>query len=517
MKLSVLKRLRVVFSIIYFLFLFILFIDFTGLIPKSLYNTCLFLQFIPSFLTFKNFFALAGTGFILVIILNILVGRVYCSFICPLGILQDICSYLAKKARKLKRYKYVYQKPLLWLRYTFLGIFIIGFVTNLTIIISFLDPYSIFGRIISGIARPIVAKGNNIMVSMLQKMDVYSLYHVDLKSQHWAVIAVSIFFIILLLILSVFKGRLYCNSVCPVGTILGLLSRISFLKISIKKETCTSCRLCEKACKAGCIDIPNQEVDSSRCVACYNCLTVCPVDSVQYTFVKKKNGIIKQENIGVNRRQFLAVLAFIFTTIKAKSQDIVSNSALFPTKRKVAVSPPGSISLEHFNSSCTACHLCISACPTHVLQPSYTDYGLIGFMQPVMDNHAGFCNFDCVKCGEVCPTNAIQLLKLEDKRLTQIGKAQFVKKNCIVETEGTDCGACSEHCPTKAVHMVSYKNNLVIPEVNENICIGCGACEYACPTAPYKAIYVEGNAVHVTAQKPEEEKQTRKIEDDFPF
>lgn len=517
MKLSALKRIRVIFSIVYFLFLCILFIDFTNLIPKAFYNFSLFLQFIPSLLTFKNFLAISGIGFIIIIVLNIIVGRVYCSFICPLGILQDICSYFAKKVRRLKRYKYVYQKPLLWLQYTFFGIFIIGLLSNLTIIISLLDPYSIFGRIISGIARPLVVKGNNIIVSVLQKFDIYTLYHVDLKPEHWTVLGISIFFLALILILSINKGRIYCNTVCPVGTILGLLSRISFLKISIDKETCTSCRLCEKTCKAGCIDISNQQVDFNRCVTCYNCLTVCPVDSIKYAPAKHKNEIIKQENIGANRRQFIAVLAFIFTTIKAKSQEIVSNSALFPAKRKIAVSPPGSISLEHFNSSCTACHLCITACPTHVLQPAYTDYGLIGFMQPVMDNHAGFCNYDCVKCGEVCPTNAIQLLELEDKRLAQIGKAKFVKKNCIVETEGTDCGACSEHCPTKAVHMVLYKNNLVIPEVNEDICIGCGACEYACPTAPYKAIYVEGNSVHLTAQKPEEEKQKKKIEDDFPF
>lgn len=521
MNLSFLKRFRVLFSGIVLILFLILFIDFTNLIPEGVYDTALFLQFIPSLLLFKKLFTVAGLGFILIIILNLVFGRVYCSFLCPLGVLQDVISFSAKKIRRLKRYKYVYQKPLSWLRYGFLGLFILGLLSGLTIIVSLLDPYSIFGRISSGILRPVIVKGNNLIASILQKLEIYSLFHVDLKPEHWSILAVSLFFLILIIVLSVKKGRLYCNTVCPVGTFLGLLSKFSVLKISIDKDTCTSCRLCERACKSGCIHIPNQTVDFSRCVNCYNCLTVCPVNSVKYSFKPIKNRRETEKNriasSNTNRRHFLAVVALILTARKAKSQKVVSNNATVPVKKTVPVSPPGSISVEKFNLACTACHLCISACPTHVLQPSYTEYGLIGFMQPVLDNYAGFCNFDCVKCGEVCPTGAIELLDLEKKKLTQIGISKFVKENCIVVTEGTDCGACAEHCPTKAVHMVPYKDNLVIPEVNEDICIGCGACEYPCPTTPYKAIYVEGNAVHQLAQKPAETEQKKEIEDDFPF
>lgn len=521
MKLAALKKLRVVFSILYFLLLFVLFVDFTTLIPERIYDSLLFLQFIPSLLTFITLFTIAGIGFIVIIALNILFGRVYCSFICPLGILQDIFSYISKKVRRLKRYQYSYIKPYRWIRYSFLGLAMIGLFSGLTIIISLLDPYSIFGRITSGLIRPVVVKGNNLLASVFQKFDIYTFYVVDLKPQHWQVIIVSVFFLLLILSFSIFKGRLYCNTVCPVGTFLGLFSRFSVFKISINKDTCTSCKLCEKVCKAGCINIPEQTVEFDRCINCYNCLTVCPVNSVQYSRKKrisKPNQSIPSDETPNNRRQFFALLTLIFAAGKSRSQDIeVYDTATFPAKRKVAVSPPGSVSIDQFNNSCTACHLCVSACPTHVLQPAYTDYGLIGFMQPVLDNHVGFCNFDCIKCAEVCPTGAIQVLDLAKKRQTQIGIAQFVKQNCIVETEGTDCGACAEHCPTKAVRMVPYHSNLVIPEVTDDICIGCGACEYACPTTPYKAIYVEGNAIHQWAQKPEEEKQEQELDDDFPF
>lgn len=520
MNVSFLKKLRVFFSIFYLLAFLILFIDFTGLIPSSIYDSFLFLQLVPSFLKLKNLLLIGGLGFFVMVALNVLFGRVYCSFICPLGILQDVFSFISKKIQGLKRYKYKYQKPFLWIRYSLLFVFIAGIASGGTIVLSILDPYSIFGRITSGLLRPLIVSINNLIASLMQKVNVYSLYHVDLKPENWAVLSLTVVLLLVVLLFSLRKGRLYCNLICPVGTFLSLLSRFSVFKITIDKNTCTSCRLCERVCKAGCIDLSAQQIDFDRCVACYNCLTICPVGSIQYKHVKVKQSI--QDNSGTssyneNRRRILSLFLLLFTIGKSKGQQKISGTATIPTKRKIAISPPGSGSIDSFNSACTACHLCVSACPTHVLQPSYTDYGLIGFMQPVMDNTAGFCNFECIKCSEVCPTGAIRLLKLEDKQLVQIGRAQFVKDNCVVVTEGTDCGACAEHCPTKAVRMVPYKNNLMIPEVTEDICIGCGACEYACPTIPYKAIYVEGNQIHVVAKKPDTTQQKVQAEEDFPF
>ncbi len=142
-----------------------------------------------------------------------------------------------------------------------------------------------------------------------------------------------------------------------------------------------------------------------------------------------------------------------------------------------------------------------------------------------MDYSTSFCNYECTACAEVCPTGAILPIQVENKKLIQLGKAKFIKENCVVFTENTDCGACSEHCPTKAVRMIPYipennpKKNLHLPEVRDEYCTGCGACEHACPTKPYKSIYVEGNPVHLTAKKPPEEKIEQKIDyrEDFPF
>ena len=179
--------------------------------------------------------------------------------------------------------------------------------------------------------------------------------------------------------------------------------------------------------------------------------------------------------------------------------------------------PPGSHNRHHFTGACTACHLCVSACPTGVLKPSLFEYGVFGMMQPFMDYDASFCNHECVRCTEICPNGAILPLTVEEKLTTQIGIVRFEKQNCIVVTEGTSCGSCSEHCPTKAVRMVPYMDELTIPEITPDICVGCGACEYACPVTPYKAIVVDGLLEHQLAQRPEEEELDEKPLEDFPF
>jgi formate hydrogenlyase subunit 6/NADH:ubiquinone oxidoreductase subunit I len=202
---------------------------------------------------------------------------------------------------------------------------------------------------------------------------------------------------------------------------------------------------------------------------------------------------------------------------------IQSKPTTIPVRVTSPVSPPGSGSIAHFTGACTACHLCVSACPSRVLVPSFLEFDFLGMMQPRMNFHSGHCNYDCTICMNVCPTGAILPLTAEKKKLTQIGVAKFIKENCVVYTDNTDCGACSEHCPTKAVDMVPYPNpvnkRLKIPEVKPEYCIGCGGCEHACPTKPYKAIYVDGNPMHKLAQKPVVMKIEENLDNnaDFPF
>ena len=164
---------------------------------------------------------------------------------------------------------------------------------------------------------------------------------------------------------------------------------------------------------------------------------------------------------------------------------------------KTPLTPPGSLSASNMAKRCTGCQLCVSECPNGVLRPS-TD--LLKLMQPTMSYELGYCRPECHRCSEVCPTGAIKPISLEEKTSTQIGHAVWVKKNCVVVTDGVECGNCERHCPTEAIQMVPMDENdelsPLIPAVNEAKCIGCGACENLCPARPFSAIYVEGHEQH---------------------
>jgi ferredoxin len=316
-------------------------------------------------------------------------------------------------------------------------------------------------------------------------------------------------------------------------------------------HTCTRCGKCSFACKSSCINVKTLKVDFSRCVACYDCISVCPENSIRYstykTAVKEEITTVtsKREFIGKAMLYGLTLAGISGKTFSAErpveqgkgneyknghENEKVNKSGSGPKPipgerpagkivniKNYPVSPPGSISLEHFNDRCTACHLCVTVCPTNVLQPSFLEYGFTGMMQPFMDYSVEYCNNECTKCGEACPTGAILPLTVEDKKLEQIGQVIFIKEKCIVYTDNTSCGSCSEHCPTQAVKMVPYQNGLTIPETDKDICIGCGACEFACPVKPHPSIFVDGQAVHRVAKAPKQEELKVEEGDAFPF
>ena len=519
---------RIVISLFVLLLTFVLFIDLYEWVSAETYDTVLFLQFVPSLLSFIRLFSLiTAGGFLIVLLLTLFTGRLYCSVICPLGILQDIVNRIAKWRSKKKRF-FKFKKAQTALRYIFLSIMVLSVIFGAGWIVTWLDPYSIAGRFFTYILKPPVTLINNLTVSVLTKMDIYSLHRQNLPIPSVLPVLLTLIVTGAIGYFAWKRGRIFCNTICPVGTLLGLVSKYSFLKVRFNKDLCTRCGRCSGVCKSECIDIKNYAVDHSRCVACFNCLDTCPETALSLTRAKAtanqpEINSPSKEQIPNDRRKLLVTALALFTgnriyalkknKMPSSQQDLIRNVKDHP------VAPPGCVSINRFNNICTGCSLCVAACPTNVLQPALTEYGLSGFMQPHMDYITSFCNFDCTKCGEVCPTSAILPLTVEEKHVNQMGKVVFVKENCVVYTDETDCGACSEHCPTKAVKMVPYKNGLKIPEVNPDICIGCGACEHPCPVdAPFKAIYVNGNAVQQIAEKPkEEEQQVIDDKDDFPF
>jgi ferredoxin len=524
-----LKWLRVFIAAVVFAALTAAFVDFRGLVPWQIGHALAEIQFVPSLVALITGASLS-LACIIIAVITLAAGRIYCSAICPLGIFQDVVIHLTKRPKSRPA---PYTHPHTWLRQTFLWATVAAGVAGFGgFALSLLDPYSNFGRMASDIFRPLVTMVNNTIVSSVDKLGWHGLFRVE---PHWASFGAlhqPLILLGLLVVLVVLGGRLYCNTLCPVGTLLGWLSQRAAFRLQIDQGACRKCAACLRACKAQCIDLRAGAIDFSRCVACYNCMDVCDEHGINYRFAWAREKTIpapasQTASDGVadpQRRAFLSKSILGIAGVTGFSRVLLaaerSPTGSFETPRNFSpvICPPGAVSVERFLDRCTACHLCISECPTGVLQPSFGEYGFIGIMKPRMDYRIAFCNYDCRHCGEVCPDGAIDLLDLAAKHLVKIGEAQFNRDKCVVVTNGTDCAACSEHCPTKAVSTIPYGENLRLPSVNNKLCIGCGACEYACPVKPDKAIKVIGLRQHGWAKKNIEPKATLpKSNGDFPF
>lgn len=517
MDLRRLKKIRQWVSGILLVLLILVFVDVYNLMPSRLIRALVYLQVIPSLMK-----TLAGggggfiEGFVCVLIFTLLFGRVYCSFLCPLGTAMDVLSRAGGNKKR-----FLFTRPFNGLRYGVLAVTVLVFVSGSLALVDVLDPYSVFGRTLATLGRPAVVLVNNGLSFLFETMGFYSLAPVPLLLFQVSVAVVVAVHFSVVTWFSIKRGRLYCNTFCPVGACLGLASRFQVFRLVISGKTCTGCGLCERNCKAECIDVKARKIDTSRCVGCFTCLSLCPAGSVTFSG-KRRSGEPEKLETDHARRNLIRMMVFLMAGFPKILEAQVKRPLVFvknriPVKRKHPVTPPGSLSIGHFTGACTACYLCVTRCPGKVLEPGFDVYGKAGVLMPWLSNRKGYCNFECTVCGEVCPTGAIFPLSREAKKQVQVGQVRFIRENCIVITQKTECGACSEHCPTKAVNMV-VENGLRVPVVNPDICVGCGACEYACPSLPHKSIYVEGNAVHRKAMKP----VTKTIEkprpnEDFPF
>ncbi|MBX3738875.1 MAG: 4Fe-4S binding protein [Candidatus Didemnitutus sp.] len=498
-----LKPLRVLLAVVFFGVLSAAFLDFRGLMPTRLAHAFAAMQLGPATLAAVAGSALAAGSVALLLIVTLLFGRVYCSVICPLGILQDAIARLRPRRRTATRFAPENKT----IRYGFLTSALLAVALGATgVAFTLLDPYSHFGRITATLGRTALVIGNNTLVPAAQTLGWQALYRVPPPAPPLGLVLFATIAAVTVAALALWRGRIYCNTVCPVGTILGLLSRVSAFRLTIDPAACTKCADCLRACKAQCIDLRAGRVDASRCVACANCLSACRHGGIAYRFAWRRT----QRAPDPQRRALVAGALAV--------PPLAALQAVAAAPRRAPVAPPGAHSATRLLDRCTGCQLCVTACPTQVLQPAVFDYGWLGFAKPHLDFERAFCNFDCHRCGDVCPTGAILPLALADKRLTSVGTAQFERSRCIVETDGTDCAACSEHCPTKAVNTVPFRDNLRLPAVNESLCIGCGACEFACPVRPQRAITVTARATHTrAAQAVEARPQLPKPTGDFPF
>ena len=483
-----LRKIRTILAAVVFVLITLLFLDFTGSLHCWL-GWLAKIQFLPAVM------ALNVVVIVALVALTLVFGRIYCSIICPLGILQDVLARLRRKKNK-----YSYSQEVKWLRYPVLVIFVIALVAGVGSLFQLLAPYSAYGRIATMIFQPLWMMANNVLGTIAERADSYAFYTVDVWMKSMPVFIIALVTLVVLFILAWRGGRTYCNTICPVGTVLSFFARFSLLKIQFDVDKCKNCSMCSKNCKAACIDYKTKTVDASRCVVCGNCIDKCKFGALKYALAKPAKAAAPVDG---SKRSFLLASALVSTAALAQKKEKLMDGGIAELEDKVAperqtpLSPPGSLSFQNFALRCTGCQLCVSECPNDVLRPS-TD--LMHLMLPTMSYERGYCRPECTRCSSICPAGAIKPIDKDEKTTIQIGHAVWIKKNCVVLTDEVECGNCARHCPSGAIEMVPMDENdeesPMIPAINEAACIGCGACEYVCPSRPFSAIYVEGHEVH---------------------
>ena len=488
-----LRKIRISLAVVFYTLITLLFLDFTGTI-HTYFGWMADIQFVPALL------ALNVGVVVALLVLTFLFGRVYCSVICPLGVMQDVVAFFGKKSKKNR---YSFSPELKWLRYSVLVIFLVtvlapgvGFIAHLV------APYSAYGRIATNLFAPVYQFGNNILAYIAERAGSYAFYTVDIWVKSLTTFMIAVVTLGLIAVLAWRGGRTWCNTVCPVGTILGFFAKYSLYKPVIDTTKCNSCGLCGRNCKASCINSKEHAIDYSRCVACFDCIDKCNKGAISY---KLRSVAQPTEDKGVDesKRAFLTTSALLVAgaTVKAQEKKVDGGLAAIQDKqipvRTTPLKPAGAQSLKHFTTHCTACQLCVAECPNHVLRPSSE---LQNLMQPEMSFERGYCRPECTNCSQVCPAGAIKPVTTAEKSSVSIGYAVWVKENCLVSTEGVRCDACYRNCPTGAIQLVEREDipdtSLKVPVVNPERCIGCGKCENLCPARPLSGIYVEGREVH---------------------
>lgn len=477
------------------------------------------IQLVPAFLSL-NFIAI-----IILLVLTLFFGRVYCSVICPLGIFQDIILRLRKiLSGKKKRAKGLFHKEKnhstvrLVISGCFLVVVLLGFLNVMALSLgAIIEPYSAFGRMVTAFVNPIYDAVHNNMAEASALEGEY-LYAPISRATPVVLFVIAAVTFLVIAAFAFRTGRGYCNTVCPVGTLLGYISKISIFKVRFDNTKCVGCGSCERHCKASCIDTQNRSVDYTRCVDCMDCVNVCTKGAMKYTPISQcrstlgntvaDNATPKSEKPGASdkhegkdgRRVFLATLGTLTGSLLVKSAgtaiEKTTDGGLTPlkkrpaAKRNVRIVPPGAISQAHINAHCVGCQLCIQACPEGILSMS-TEFSTL--MQPVLNYEDAYCRPLCTRCSNVCPAGVFKPLDKALKSSWKIGTAVVNYNECLSFNHIDSCGNCERHCPAGAITMVEDET----PVVNENICIGCGACEVHCPVGTVASMSADQPAIHV--------------------
>ena len=439
---------------------------------------------------------------LIIVALTIIMGRAWCGWICPAGTLLEWISFRQARtnARKLS-------PRLRLLKYVALVIILAAALFGNASLLIF-EPLALFTRAMTEVVIP----GLNYAINISEKM-LYSLGFLrplvdGLESMLRGIVlpvkqpafnspfpvALLFFGIIALNLLA---DRFWCRYLCPLGALLGWLAKISIFRPFIG-SACNGCTRCAIACKPGAIqtvrkaDAARSAADitilPSECTVCLDCLASCAKEGMSIQPVIKPTLASRSagQEFNLSRRQFLLAVAG-----GAVGVVLLRTDTRLRAQHAFLLRPPGVTDEAEFLSKCVRCTECLKVCPTTGLQPATDEAGLEGLWTPVLMPRVGYCDYGCNACGQVCPSQAIPKLSVDEKRQQIVGKASVNRDRCLPWASNTPCIVCEEMCPTpeKAIHLekVNVVNEacetieLQQPYVLREVCIGCGICENHCP------------------------------------
>jgi ferredoxin len=388
---------------------------------------------------------ITGGAVALFFTMSLIAGRVFCSAFCPMGTIQE---FLWRASAKLGAARKKYVKP--WkARYLVAAMAGGGIIFSVAPLFYLMDPIANFGRGAASFA--LLAGGEDVPV-------------------------IFAFVFLVILIFSCARGRRFCDW-CPAGTVMGFASSVSFFGLKLDGDGCVSCGVCERACPMNCADAGGKKIDRERCVLCMGCAASCPG-----SFISFGRTVTAPSRDG--RRNFMknackVIMGIGYVAGRNVRTFMLSNGIIAARAGSPAIAPPGAISAENFLSRCVGCAACAAVCPVGVIRLTRKSH-------PSLVYGRDYCQYSCVECGKVCPTDAITRLDVETKRRTRVALSSLTLSRCVVVTKNQACGACAEVCPTHALSMLSYDNvpGLTIPSFDGEYCIGCGACLCVCPADP---------------------------------
>ncbi len=417
-------------------------------------------------------------------VLTLVFGRFFCGWICPMGVLHHLISRLTRRRKTLDNIALNQPRPRAQaVKYGVLAV-MLGLSALGSVQVGLLDPIASTWR---GLSTAVLPAASNA---------AGGAYQGERHFQYGTLITVVFF---TALALNLVWPRFYCRVLCPLGALLGLLSKVSLFRIARRGDACTNCKLCTAEC-SGAAD-PMGTCKTAECMLCLNCIESCAQGAISYSFLPDPASHTTAVDLP-RRRAVAAVAAGALAVPLMRASDGVG-----PRPNPERIRPPGAVEEEEFLARCIKCAACMKVCPTGGLQPALTQAGVEGLWTPVLLPRIGHCEQSCVQCSQVCPTAAIAPLQVEHRyglppatEPVRIGSAQIDRGRCLPWANDTDCIVCEEVCPTspkaiffkeEAVHRRDGATvTLKRPHVDLEKCIGCGVCEARCPVFDRAAIRV---------------------------